>query len=268
MSELLTYPEEVENWAYVEDEPSEYAQFSIPASPASWIMAYRAARQGEVEDQSPTVFDPKEDVNELPNQRVDVLAIVALGLILFMGISVLRDRVRPAQAASGPAPLQVESIYVPKPAQSQEETAAQREAEMMAVAAPYDNYVITQGLHGESYGQMAIDLASGKGSKIHSPINGVVTGRYTDEYGNPTLVIENDFYQVTLLHGEYSVEVGDQVVLGQVVGKESNQGYTTDSYGRPCQGRQKCGYHTHLNIFDKRLQSNVNPLDLINTKTP
>ena len=202
------------------------------------------------------------------NQRVDGLTLVALALILFMGFNVLRDRVRPAQAASGPAPLQVESIYVPKPALSQEGTAAQSEAELMAVASPYDDYVLTQGLHGDSYGHMAIDLASGKGSKIHSPINGVITGRYTDEYGNPTLVIENDFYQVTLLHGEYTAEVGDQVLLGQVVGKESNQGYTADSYGRLCRGRKKCGYHTHLNIFDKRLQSNVNPLDLINTETP
>jgi murein DD-endopeptidase MepM/ murein hydrolase activator NlpD len=228
-------------------------------------MARRMARQGEASLYS---RDQNGDATELTNQRVDGLVVVALALILFMGFNVLRDRVRPAQAASEPAPLQVESIYVPKPAQSQEEVAAQREAELMAVAAPYDDYVLTQGLHGDSYGHMAIDLASGKGSKIHSPINGVVTSRYTDEYGNPTLIIENDYYQVTLLHGEYTVEAGAQVLLGQVVGRESNQGYTADSYGRLCRGRKKCGYHTHLNIFDKRLQSNVNPLDLFNTETP
>ncbi len=50
--------------------------------------------------------------------------------------------------------------------------------------------------------------------------------------------------------------------LGQAVGVESNKGYTTDMQGRLCTGRD-CGYHTHLNIFDKRLGQNVNPLKLI-----
>ena len=74
--------------------------------------------------------------------------------------------------------------------------------------APYEEYTVTQGVHGSSYGHMAIDLAAGNGAKIKSPINGTVTEKYTDPYGNPTLVIENDMFRVTMLHGKYSVSKG------------------------------------------------------------
>jgi murein DD-endopeptidase MepM/ murein hydrolase activator NlpD len=133
------------------------------------------------------------------------------------------------------------------------------------VAAPYDHYVVTQGLHGYSYGHAAIDLSAGKGAVIKSPIHGTVADHYIDEWGNPTLVIENKRYRVLLLHGIYSVSVGQFVSLGDPVGVESNQGYTVDYAGRSCAGRD-CGYHTHLNIFDLALGENVNPLDLISGK--
>lgn len=131
-----------------------------------------------------------------------------------------------------------------------------------AIAAPYKHYKLTQGLHGFSYGHAAIDIAAGQGAVIRSPISGRVTALYVDEYGNPTLVIENEVYQVTLMHGEYTVEQGQAVEMRQPVGKESNLGYTLDALGQLCAGRP-CGYHTHLNIFDKQLGANVNPLDLI-----
>ena len=130
-----------------------------------------------------------------------------------------------------------------------------------AFAAPYDHYTVTQGPHGASYGQMAIDIAAGKGKTIKSPINGEITRLFTDRYGNPTLVIENKFYKVTLLHGIYDVAVGQRVEIGQAIGKESNKGYTTDMQGLSCKGRN-CGYHTHINVFDKRISKNVNPLKL------
>jgi murein DD-endopeptidase MepM/ murein hydrolase activator NlpD len=131
-----------------------------------------------------------------------------------------------------------------------------------SVVAPYDQYTLTQGPHGFSYGHMAIDIAAGQGAVIKSPIQGYVAALFTDQYGNPTLVIENDIYQVTMLHGKYKVAVGDHIELGQMVGRESNLGYTTDIWGRSCRDRD-CGYHTHLNIFDKRIGSNINPLSLI-----
>ena len=141
------------------------------------------------------------------------------------------------------------------------EVEIQESKNLLVFAAPYEQYTITQGPHGFSYGHAAIDLSAGKGAIIHSPINGEVTGLFIDGVGNPTLVIENPFFRVTLLHGNYTVAIGDQLEAGQKVGLESNQGYTTDMQGNPCGGRD-CGYHTHLNVYDKQLGENINPLNL------
>lgn len=130
--------------------------------------------------------------------------------------------------------------------------------------APYDSYVLTQGLHGYSYGHMAIDIKAGEGATIKSPIGGVVSALYIDGLGNTTLVIENDYYQVMFLHGLYTVAIGDQVLMGQAIGTESNQGNTVDWAGNSCRGRN-CGHHTHLNVFDKRLGQNIDPMALIDT---
>jgi len=131
-----------------------------------------------------------------------------------------------------------------------------------AIFAPYDEYILTQGIHGMSYGHMAIDIAAGKGASIKSPITGLVSEYYFDAIGNPTLVIENDQYKVTLLHGIYTVGIGDRLTVGDEIGTESNLGNTRDMQGQSCRGRD-CGYHTHLNIFDKIAGSNINPLDVI-----
>ncbi len=109
---------------------------------------------------------------------------------------------------------------------------------------------------------MAIDLAAGAGAEIKSPIAGKIAALFKDEIGNPTLVIENEIYQVTLLHGLYSGFIGQEVEQGQVIGKESNAGYTIDMLGRSCLGRE-CGHHTHLNVFDRRIGANVNPLSIL-----
>jgi murein DD-endopeptidase MepM/ murein hydrolase activator NlpD len=130
------------------------------------------------------------------------------------------------------------------------------------IIAPYDEYILTQGLHGMSYGHMAIDIAAGKGAAIKSPVTGIVSEHYFDAIGNPTLVIENDRYKVTLLHGIYKVGLGDKLSVGDEIGTESNLGNTRDMQGQSCRGRD-CGYHTHLNIFDKIAGSNINPLDVI-----
>lgn len=130
-----------------------------------------------------------------------------------------------------------------------------------AVIAPYDVYVVTQGVHGLSYGHRAVDIAAGKGEPIRSPISGVISAKYVDEIGNPTLVIDNERFAVTLLHGIYQVEMGDIVAIGEPIGVESNIGNTRDMQGNSCRDRD-CGYHTHLNVYDKIAGSNVNPLEL------
>jgi hypothetical protein len=179
------------------------------------------------------------------DQRNNSYAIVGFIFILFLVFNLYRSRVN-ARAAS-PQDEQVNEVFSLD--------------EQLVIAIPYDLYELTQGPHGFSYGHQAIDISAGKGAVIKSPINGFVTNIYIDDIYNPTLVIENDIFQVTLLHGVYTVQLGQRLSIGQPIGTESNLGYTEDMFGRPCKDRE-CGYHTHLNIFDKRLGENANPLEL------
>jgi murein DD-endopeptidase MepM/ murein hydrolase activator NlpD len=208
--------------------------------------------------------------------RFDALSFVALFLIGFLVFKAINSQPPTRALAANTEPTAAENQGgVPN---TQEET-VQSELEPVvetdsgeeekdnsvdepAVIAPYKEYILTQGPHGYSYGHMAVDLSAGKDAKILSPISGIVTDMYIDEWGNPTLVIENDLYQVTLLHGKYSVEEGQKIKQGKVIGKESNLGYTLDMNGNRCTNRD-CGYHTHLNIFDKQKGENVNPLDVM-----
>lgn len=183
--------------------------------------------------------------------RIDVSSLAVLVFILFLGLNVILDRVD--KHSSTVEQPEISNQILPE---------SPITADPDAIAAPYDRYTVTQGPHGSSYGHMAVDLAAGKGAAIRSPIHGTVSDLYKDEYGNPTLVIENEHYRITMLHGVYSVSIGDQVALGDRVGKESNKGYTTDMQGRPCYERQ-CGYHTHLNVFDKSIDKNINPLQIL-----
>lgn len=205
--------------------------------------------------------------------RFDALAFVALFLIFFMGFKIFTQGAQAKELAiieinvensnqGGvvPADESVETI----PTEQLPEQQDDGNDDNKSVIAPYDEYVLTQGVHGYSYGHMAIDITAGKGAKIHSPINGKISDLYVDQYGNTTVVIENNRFQITLLHGIYNVVIGQDVKQGKTIGKESNQGYTLDFNGNPCAGRD-CGYHTHMNIYDKKLGKNVNPLDLIDS---
>jgi murein DD-endopeptidase MepM/ murein hydrolase activator NlpD len=203
-------------------------------------------------------------------------ALLWIGMIAALLLSDLTSQTAVAQSPQGaqtaaavlaatqaepPAlPPQEVPIVEPQPAPLLPATALSGSPE--AVAAPYTDYTVSQGPHGFSYGHAAIDLTAGNGATILSPINGSVTQNFVDYLGNTTLVIENEVYQVTLMHGNYYVAVGEALSIGQMIGTESNNGNTVDWWGRSCQGRD-CGYHTHWNMFDKRLGSNVNPLTLI-----
>lgn len=221
---------------------------------------------------------------------IDGLALVGLVLVLFMAVYVF-NQLRPNAAAGLDGGISFTSLpeassqnlaALPSTASAAGTlSAAQLDAQADAVypmviweapaisgdpyafAAPYTRYTLTQGIHGASYGQRAIDLAAGRGEQILSPIYGTVSDVYTDQYGNTTLIIENEVYQVKILHGDYSVAVGDLVEIGDVVGAESNHGYTMDMAGNLCNGRRSCGNHTHLNVYDKIQGININPLDLI-----
>ena len=198
---------------------------------------------------------------------IDGIALAAFLLIGFGALMVYRDFASGDRALTNveyavgnqdmPAPAELAAAEYGNIGSGRTEPAVPDYSRMISF--PYDNYTLTQGLHGFSYGHMAIDISAGMGAIIKSPIEGYVSDLYTDPYGNPTLVIENDYYRVTLLHGKYKVAIGEQIGWGQMVGRESNLGLTTDMQGRSCRNRD-CGYHTHLNIFDKQLGENVNPL--------
>jgi murein DD-endopeptidase MepM/ murein hydrolase activator NlpD len=199
-------------------------------------------------------------------QGFDGIALVAFLLLIFGGLMVYRDL---HSSNRDPAPgggLEEHSPIIETNSSPGEVGSGRANLPNQGVDqrifAPYGQYTLTQGPHGFSYGHMAIDISAGNGAEIKSPIQGYIADLYTDQYGNPTLMIENDFYRVTMLHGKYEVAVGEQISPGQIVGRESNLGLTTDMQGRSCRYRD-CGYHTHLNIFDKRLNKNVNPLDVM-----
>ena len=201
-------------------------------------------------------LDPWPETDESERRPVtDVVSIGAALLVVVMLVGLWWDRGRVTPIAASPG-ISTTPVPTPLPVLPPAD-------DPLLVLAPYTDYWLTQGPHGESYGHLAIDLAAGEGTTILSPINGAVVANTIDQYGNTTLVLENLAYVVTLLHGLYTVREGEKVRAGQPVGTESNIGYTMDMQGNLCWNRD-CGYHTHLNIYDKNLARNVNPLDLIN----
>jgi murein DD-endopeptidase MepM/ murein hydrolase activator NlpD len=207
--------------------------------------------------------------------HIDGLGLVSIALILFMlsnvigdmfGESFLHDVAPQGNSATDNA-IETQDLPSPTPPPLPSGVFPLSSDKQEAIAPPYDQYYLTQGPHGFEYGHMAIDISSGEGADVLSPINGFVTALFVDDLGNTWLILENDIYQVTLLHGLFTVQEGQQVRLGEVIGVESNQGNTFDAQGRSCRGRD-CGYHTHLNILDKRLNANVNPLDLFIDNPP
>jgi murein DD-endopeptidase MepM/ murein hydrolase activator NlpD len=208
-------------------------------------------------------------IYQQPKKGFDGFTIAALALFLFIGLSLIVDSGESSGPGADPAPTPLgdnaslggQSPIIPVPSPT-----APRyfiPGDQTVLAAPYSEYIITQGAHGLSYGHAAIDISGGKSAAILSPINGVVSENYTDQYGNTTLILDNNKFKVTFLHGNYSVRVGEKLIVGQTIGTEGNNGYTTDMSGRLCTGRD-CGYHSHLNVFDKELGSNINPLDYFN----
>jgi murein DD-endopeptidase MepM/ murein hydrolase activator NlpD len=225
------------------------------------------------------------------DHRFNGLSIVALALIVLGIFTVLADRdvptrtvaaaVEPGQAnlTATNTPFQPLPTLAPELVAITKMPVAEVAAEVVAtepppvveedppdrpedIRLPYDDYVLTQGTHGASYGDAAIDIAAGRGADILSPISGQIILNGRDMYGNTILVIENEVWTVKLLHGEYYPDEGEWVGLGQMIGSESNIGYTIDSNGVSCRGR-RCGYHTHMNVFDRRTGQNANIIKLL-----
>lgn len=160
------------------------------------------------------------------------------------------------------------------------------DAEELLISLPYkDTYAVTQLGHidnfnttrsilidGNSPYLTAIDLGVGeKNTPLYSPISGVVTFSGIDRidaWNNTILTIENSFYTVLMLHGNYSLRPGTVVKKGDFIGTEGNNGYVLTGEGVLCSSipyLSNCGYHTHINVWDKRLGFSVNILDLVPT---
>ena len=205
--------------------------------------------------------------------RIDGMTLAGVALLMLFAVNIARGWAgegAPALAPTNELGTPV-AVMTPVPEAIQPIAAAEPAAVDAAwhtlIAVPYDEYFLTQGIHGQSYGHYAIDIAAGNGATIKSIINGFVTGAGYDQWGNTFIQIENDNYIVLYLHGVYSPVIGETVLAGQAIGTESNIGYTLDMAGNLCAGRD-CGYHTHLNVFDKRLGSNIDPLSLIPPSYP
>lgn len=205
--------------------------------------------------------------------RIDGMTLAGVALLMLFAVNIARGWAGEGDPALAPTnelgtPV---AVMTPVPEAIIPMAAADSPATDPAwhelIALPYDEYFLTQGAHGQAYGHYAIDIAAGNGAIIKSIINGVVTGNGYDQWGNTFIQIENDNYIVLYLHGVYSPVVGETILAGQPIGTESNIGYTLDMAGNLCAGRD-CGYHTHLNVFDKRLGSNIDPLSLIPPSYP
>lgn len=121
---------------------------------------------------------------------------------------------------------------------------------LTAISLPYTHARISQGLHGCEYGHAALDMVGVGTEKIVSPCTCTVIQNDYDGLDNTRLVLQNDQYIVTLLHGVYSPQRGDQLISGQLIGWQASLGNST-------------GPHTHLNVYDRQAGGNVDPMALL-----
>lgn len=211
---------------------------------------------------------------EMMRVRLDGMTLAGVAILLLFAVNIVRGWAGEGQPAIGPTNELGTPVAVMTPAPEALPAAAavaagpeSDPAWHLEIAMPYDEYFLTQGIHGQSYGHFAIDIAAGNGAIIKSIINGTITGGGYDQWGNTFIQVENDNFVVLYLHGLYTAVLGEKVRAGQPIGTESNIGYTLDMAGNLCAGRD-CGYHTHLNVYDKRVASNIDPLSLIPASYP
>lgn len=114
----------------------------------------------------------------------------------------------------------------------------------------YNSYQVTQStLHGLP-GWEGVDIKAGCGYPIYAPFAGTITYKGLDGYTHVddrgvvydqntmmTLAGENGM-TLTLLHGDYRVSVGDEIIKGDLLGYESSIGWST-------------GCHSHVILKDE-----------------
>lgn len=110
--------------------------------------------------------------------------------------------------------------------------------------------ILTQDIHGCSYGLPGIDISSSNSTAVlQAPIPGEVT-TYTDQWYNSTIRIENDEWIVWLLHARTYFVAEGRTRQGQAVGVMGAVGIAT-------------GPHVHYTIFDKVNDTFVDPREFV-----
>lgn len=112
--------------------------------------------------------------------------------------------------------------------------------------------LLTQDVHGCSYGLPGIDISSDNPeSLLLAPIPGELT-TYSDQWQNTTIRIENQEWIVWLLHARsYLAEMGE-VKAGEAVGVMGSVGIST-------------GPHVHYAVYDKIAETFVDPILFLST---
>lgn len=124
---------------------------------------------------SPEVWDyDLEETAPRPPIRIDALAVALLILMIFLAYQLLTDgrregsnKAEVVEVLQETGELTIESV---ESTEGQESIDLKPEdigpssppIDPSSIIYPYDEYWITQGLHGMSYGHLAIDLAAGK----------------------------------------------------------------------------------------------------------
>lgn len=109
-----------------------------------------------------------------------------------------------------------------------------------------DSPLLTQDIHGCSYGLPGLDISSSNSTAVlQAPMSGDIS-TYTDQWFNSTIRIENDEWIVWLLHARTYFVAEGAVKQGQAVGIMGAVGVAT-------------GPHVHYTIFDKVNEIFVDP---------
>lgn len=110
--------------------------------------------------------------------------------------------------------------------------------------------ILTQDIHGCSYGLPGIDISSSNSTAVlQAPIPGEVS-TYTDQWYNSTIRIENEEWIVWLLHARTYFVAEGRIRQGQAVGVMGAVGIAT-------------GPHVHYTIFDKVNDTFVDPREFV-----
>lgn len=102
------------------------------------------------------------------------------------------------------------------------------------LASLYDSYTVTQGqLHG-LVGWEGVDIKAGCGKPIYAPFAGTVTYNGLDGYNHEgiyeqatMITIVGSNLELTLLHGDYTAQLGSKVQSGDILGRENSRGWST-----------------------------------------